>query len=176
MKRPELSLTLALWLLNGLAWLVLIVVSAWRFQEMLVPDPVLALHLEPTSMIDLPKSDVITKSRNPFDANGTPWRKEVDGDVAHGSKQLKGIIVLPGVGVALTDHGSAKMGDAISQGVVVSVGRRGIAVALTKDDEKPTVLLPESERLTMQDLNRNGKSTPPSDKTTPIRTLNQGQP
>ena len=176
MKRPEFSLTPALWLLNGLAWLALIAFSAWRFQEVLFPGPALPLHLEPSTMLALPANHVIGKFRNPFDANGTPWRKEADSDVAHNGKQLKGIIVLPGVGVALTDQGRAKTGDPISQGVVVSVSRRGIAVAPSKDKGQETVLLSESERLTMRDLNSAGKPKSPTDKTSPIRTLNQGQP
>lgn len=156
-RRVKISLTLALWLANGLFWLILIGLVAWRAQAVFLAGDAPALRLEPVTAAAWPALVLASaQARNPFDPAGTPW-------FAAGSAappgpapgELRGIIVLPGVAVALTDHGAVKPGASLDKGRLLSVKAAG-AVVDTPSGRK-TLTLPGSGGLTLQQLNQANK-------------------
>ena len=148
-----MTLTRALWLANGFFWLLLAGLVAFRVQQVFVSGAVPALRLDPLPAEALPPlAQVSVPTRNPFDPSGTAWQAAGSPVSAAAPGQVRGIVVLPGVGVAMTDRGAVKPGEALDAGRLVSVKVAGAVV--DTPGGRQALVLPGSNRPSLQDMNR----------------------
>lgn len=171
--RIKIPLTMALWLANVFFWLFLIGFVIWRLQAVLVAGEVAKLRIEPVSapawpLLALPSA----QARNPFDPAGTPWHVASSAAPVVATGQLRGIIVLPGVSVALTDKGAVKPGESLTVGRLVSVKAREAVVQTPSGLQALT--LPGASRPTLRQLNQANKPKPSSQSAPPVAS-NQGR-
>jgi hypothetical protein len=144
MPRLKFSLTSALWLANGLFWLLLIGFLVLRVQQTFFVGEVPPLRLDPLSTQALPALVLANaSSRNPFDPAGTPWAL-ASAPAPAKAGQVRGIVVLPGVAVALTEGGVVKPGQSLDDGQLLSVKTSGAVVDTPTG--RQTLILPESNR------------------------------
>jgi hypothetical protein len=91
--------------------------------------------------------------RNPFDPSGTPWSAAGEKPGAPASTgALKGVILLPGVRVAVTDDGVLRPGDRFQQGRLKTVQATGVEVDTANGAR--TLKTPGADRPRLQDINR----------------------
>jgi len=152
-QKIPLTLTRALWLANGFFWLLLAGWVAFRVQQVIVSGPAPALRLDPVQAEALPPLVLVSvPTRNPFDPAGTAWQAAGSPASEAAPGQVRGIVVLPGVGVAMTDRGAVKPGQALDAGRLVSVKVAGAVV--DTPGGRQALVLPGSNRPRLQDLNQ----------------------
>ena len=170
------TLTQGLWLANGFSWLLLGVLVAIGVQRTFLGAEAPALRIDPVGAEALPPHAAANvphvpniQARNPFDPAGTPWQAADSPATEAAPGQLRGIVVLPGVGVAMTDRGAVRPGEALEAGRVVSVRVSGVVVE-TPGGQKP-LALPGANRPSLQELNQARPGTP-----APASTQGQAKP
>jgi hypothetical protein len=148
-----MPLTRALWLANALFWLLLAGLVAFQIQQIFFAGETPALRLEPVTVEALPPLALAgAATRNPFDAAGTAWLAAGSTGPEATPGQVRGIVVLPGIGLAMTDRGPVKPGASLDAGRLLSVKAAGAVVATPTGPQ--ALALPGSNRPTLQDLNQ----------------------
>ncbi len=165
-RRVGIPLTVALWLANGFFWLLLVGFVIWRLQAVFLAAEAPALLVEPVSPETWPVPALLSgQARNPFDPAGTPWHFASSTARVPTAGQLRGIVVLPGVSVVLTDQGAVKPGESLVVGRLVSVRARE---AVVQTPGGPQVLtLPGANRPTLRELNQANEPRPSSQSAPP---------
>jgi hypothetical protein len=161
MKRGlKMPLTSALWLANALLWLLLVLFLAARIQQVFFAGETPLLRFDPVVATSLPPLALASAStRNPFDPTGSPWQAADAPAPTAAPGQVRGIVVLPGVGVALTDRGVIKTGESLDAGRLLSVKISGVMVDTPSGPQG--LLLPGANRPALQDLNQEKPAAPP---------------
>ncbi len=150
---PKLQLTRVLWLANALFWLLLAGLVAFQVRQIFFGGETPVLHLEAITVQPLrPSALARTATRNPFDATGTAWLAAGSPGAEATPGQVRGIVVLPGVGMAMTDRGPVKPGGSLDAGRLISVKPTGAVVATPSGLQ--ALVLPGTKRPTLQDLNQ----------------------
>lgn len=154
MQRP--SFTLLLWSANAVvlaAGLSYAGILGWHlvFGEPAELPAVRSLAVPPAPTF--PAVDPLGE-RNPFDVSGTPWREagEKPG-VPVSTGALKGVILLPGVKVAVTDSGVVRPGDSFQQGRLKTV-QSGRAIVESGSGSDQALKPPGADRPRLEDINR----------------------
>ena len=170
------TLTQGLWLANGFSWLLLSGLVAIGAQRSFLGAEAPALRIDPVPAEALPPrapANVANvpgvQARNPFDPAGTPWQATGSPAAEAAPGQLRGIVVLPGVGVAMTDGGAVRPGEALEAGRLVSVRVSGVVVE-TPGGQK-SLALPGANRPSLQELNQ-AQPAPPG----PAAMQGKGRP
>lgn len=154
MQRSRL-LVRALWVTNALAFAVLLAALLVRFGSLAGAGGAALPDIRPLQIAALavPAAGGALGERNPFDAYGAAWR-EAAAEQARGEGDFKGVIILPGLRLAITDRGSIRVGDALGPGRIVAV-ENGRVVVDTGAGRQP-LQTPGARRPRMEDLNRPG--------------------
>jgi hypothetical protein len=154
---PPILASRLLWAGNAVALLGVAGVIAYRVVAMFWGAPADLPAIAPLKVADLaiqPAAPLPGGSRNPYDAGGTPWRTAA-GDDAGGSAvgNFKGVVVLPGVRLAVTDRGTQKLGDQLPEGRIVAIDSGRVLVG---GEGRATQRLetPGSRRPRLADINR----------------------
>lgn len=173
-KRANISLTMALWLANGVFWLLLVGFVIWRLQAVFLVAEAPELRIEPASVDGWPVLALPSgQARNPFDPAGTPWHTASSTPPpVVGAGKLRGIMVLPGVTVALTDQGALKPAGSAAPGRFLSVKAREVVLQTPSGPQAFT--LPGASRPTLRQLNRANERKPSSQPVPPVPS-NQGK-
>ena len=151
--KSAMTLTRALWLANGLLWLLPCGFLAFGAAKIFLGGEAPPLRLDPLTTAALPPLALASAgTRNPFDPAGAAWLAADSPGPAATPGPVRGIVVLPGVAVALTDRGAVGPGAALDAGRLRSVKTSG-AVVDTPDGPQP-LALPGSNRPSLQELNR----------------------
>lgn len=154
MNTMRVSPTVLLWAGNFLvlgAVLAYLAMLVWqmRFGSEDLPA------VRPLGLMGLPKHLELVRplERNPFDPSGQHWivAGTTTGAVIdpHG---FKGVMVLPGVRVALTSQGLIRPGESFRDGHLAEVSRRGIVVG--KDARQESIKAPGTEYRRLEEINR----------------------
>ncbi|GBG02285.1 hypothetical protein AZSI13_16120 [Azospira sp. I13] len=145
---------LGLWLANALLLCLLIVAILYQAARLfgflpLSPKP-LALPAAASAVAAAPLD--YAQARNPFDPAGQPWGRVAapQGNVRP-SGPVGGIMMFPGVSLALTPGGAVKPGEALANGTLKEVGATQVTVQ-TPEGTK-VVDLPARRRPSLQQLN-----------------------
>jgi hypothetical protein len=110
--------------------------------------------------LDHPAAATEPGKRNPFDPSGTHWQ-ETRADLAPVAERgaLNGLVVLPGVRLAITDGGVVKPGEALAGGKFR--GFRGDKVSIeTATGRLEKIDGPGANRPRLNDINQAGKNRP----------------
>ncbi len=164
-RRAGIPLTVVLWLANGFLWLLLVGLMIWRLQAVFLAAEAPALLVEPLLAEAWPVPVLPSgQARNPFDPAGTPWHVASSTARVPTGGQLRGIVILPGVSVVLTEQGAVKPGESLLVGRLVSVTGREAVVQTPSGPQALT--LPGANRPTLGDLNQ-AKEPKPSSQSAP---------
>lgn len=172
--RTRVPLKLVLWLVNGISWLSLIGLATWHAQSIFFADePTTAdLKLSIEALLALVLLDGLT-SRNPFDANGNSWQVAGSATPTVARSSGIGIIVLPGVGVAMTDRGTVKMENCLTLGAFFRSKQPVESSSEVRPDGPKDLDLPSSTHPTLKQLNQAGVHSTPPHSPSPSALLNQ---
>jgi hypothetical protein len=171
--KPSLTPTQLLWLTNGVCWLLLVGFVVMRVEQVFFTEALPSLRLDAAAteaQITPPPSLSGLPGRNPFDPAGTPWQLAGSTAPAVSPGQVRGIVVLPGVGVALTDGGVIAPGAELDAGRLMSVKSSGAVVDTPVGPKALT--LPGSNRPTLQDLNQASPTASPVQR--PVAASKEG--
>ena len=157
--KSAMTLTRGLWLANGLLWLLPCGFLAFGAAKIFLGGEAPPLRLDPLRTEAMPPLALASAgTRNPFDPAGAAWLAADSPGPAATPGQVRGIVVLPGVAVALTDRGAVKPGAALDAGRLRSVKTTGAVVDTPGGPQ--ALVLPGSNRPSLQDLNRARPAAP----------------
>ena len=129
-----------------------------------------ALRLQPLVAEARPPIELASvQARNPFDPAGSPWRTSGSPApvIASTPGQVRGIVALPGVEMALTDRGAVKPGESLDAGRLLSVKTNGAMVDTLAGPQ--ALVFPGSSHPSLQELNQAKPLTPLQPAAQPTR-------
>lgn len=147
--------TRLLWLAMGVSLLILVAVLAYRLAPVL-PGPGEREHeIRPIGHLQAPASAQATLAiveRNPFDPSGAHWSQTGKGAEAAVTGPIKGVVLVPGMNVVLTEGRPVRIGDMLEGGKLLGV--EGERLIIETSEGLKRVDLPGSRRPHLKDLNQ----------------------
>jgi hypothetical protein len=154
-KRRNWNPTTLLWASNAAVWPLLALAIGYRFGLLDAGGGLPEMRsLTPVPM-QLSAQVSESVARNPFDPEGGHWGTAVATAPASGG-ELRGVMLMPGVSVALTGTGVVRLGEQLAGGRVKEI--RANKVIVRRDSETVELDLASANRPTLQSLNRRRQS------------------
>lgn len=152
--------TAALWLFNVTGALLVVSVAAYRIGSTFIGSGVTLPKLDaiPAQHIQQLAAIPGTGKRNPFDPASVPWGGVQAADSQPQVGELRGIIRLPGVQLAVTGSGTARIGEAVSGGKIQRILNDRIVVE--SETGMKDIELPSAHHLTLDAINKASQSLP----------------
>lgn len=160
MKRAALfrNPTTALWLLNAFGAILVISAAAYRIGPALLGGDVTMPKIGaiPAQPIQQLAAIPGTGDRNPFDPASVRWGGAQPVDIPAQAGELRGIIRLPGIRLAVTGSGTVRIGEPVAGGKV----RRILNDRIVVENEMgmKEIELPSAHRPTLEALNKTRRS------------------
>ncbi len=158
MKFPAFSPTdptRLLWIATGVSVALLATGLAYRLAPLL---PGTSGKLSEIRPIDQPDAlapamePVSVAARNPFDPGGAHWSQPDKGIENTATGAIKGIVLLPGAQVVLTEGRTVKFGETLEGGKLI--GAEGEQLIIQTGEGRKRIDLPGARRPHLKDLNR----------------------
>lgn len=163
MSMGRITLTKGLWVGNALALLAVVLVLYSQLSGLLFGSAKGRPELRPIQPQPLPVMErpPLNGNKNPFDSNAGHW-KTADSKRG-GDGELRGILLLPGVQVAVTGSGIVRAGESMNGGKIAGIKQDRLIIQ--QENQNQEIKLPSAQRPTLQTLNK--AQTPSKEKSEP---------
>lgn len=149
------NLTVGLWLGNALGAALLLLAAFYQFGGAVFGAGARLPQVQPlvARPVPQPSASAGIGARNPFDPSIAHWRASGAGAPALAG-ELRGVILLPGVRAVVTNSGTVRPGETMTEGRVIRILDNGIIVEQGQGNRE--IKLPSAGRPTLQSLNKAG--------------------
>lgn len=154
------SATASLWMASALNFVAVVALLGFLGWRTFIGGSEALPAITPLKVaaIEYPAAATQTAIRNPFDPSGTHWQQtRTDPAPESASSALSGVVVLPGVRVAITDGGIVKPGEALAGGKFRGIHGDRLSVE-TVAGRMEKIEGPGVSRPYLKDINQAGKT------------------
>jgi hypothetical protein len=148
-RRLKWSPTVALWVGNAGVWLALALIALFQLGALRMGGPLPDVRSITPKPIQTVAQSSSSGTRNPFDPTGQNWRSAL-ATAAPVHREVRGVVIMPGVRAALTDAGVVHLGEQLSGGRVTQIEQDRVVVQ--QDAHSVELELPSAHRPTLQSL------------------------
>ena len=159
------NLTAGLWLGNALGLALLLLAAFYQLGGAVFGAGARLPQVQPLAArpVPQPSAKIGIGDRNPFDSSVAHWRAS-GASVPTMAGELRGVILLPGVQAVVTNSGTVRPGEMMTEGRVIRILDNRIIVGQGEGNRE--IKLPSADRPTLRSLNKTGTAANQSSKGT----------